>query len=426
MSGNPSLSARNSGRWAGTATGCLLGGVCGKLKERKCLPGLGVGGPGGGRLVLPGVGRVAGVWGVELPEGRMQYIKYTISNLVAYWIRGTSVPKTITKAIGKACSKFLYHGGSHTKHLHLISWSNTTKPHSRGGLGIVSFHALKSAFTCGMIIRFYNLPVVLLVKNQVNPGSPISIFWDHWCFNNRITSLGLHIPISSNATLAEWINYGCWSLPDALSHNIKQAIHTIPISTSFTHHITWDNNENANFKDFYHEVFAAAESVSWSHLVWHKSNSLRHSVFTWLALCGGLKTAETLCKRNIHIEDPVCPLCHSHFENTVHLLFECDYSFNVLTKLIPQLHIFYFRPNLVQVLLHIDGLILSKDIKNGLLLILHVIVYYLWKERNSRKFRSNVVCAITLSKLIARQVYIKLDKWKSGNLIKEKLHLKYY
>ncbi|KAL0917870.1 hypothetical protein M5K25_012971 [Dendrobium thyrsiflorum] len=396
--------------------------------------------------------------------GRTQYIKYTISNLVAYWIRGSTIPKTILKAIGKACSKFLYHGGSQSKHLHLISWTNTTKPHSRGGLGIASFHASKFAFNCGIIIRLYNLDCPLsrwlrirftspwktcprlcsgfwksictstaLFKYKlcfhVSPNSHIAISWDHWCFNNNITSLVPDFPNclmgNPNATLADWINGCSWSLPDALSHNIKEVIHSIPISPSCSYHITWDNNENANFKDFYSEFCAVDTPVNWSHLVWHKYHSLRYSVFTWMALCGGLKTVDALSKRNIHIEYLFCPLCHGCNENTAHILFECDYSSKVLTKLIPQLHIFYLRPNIVQVLLHNDGFNFSRDIKCGIMLILHATVYFLWKERNNQKFNNTALCAISLSKKIIRAVYLKLDKWKCGKIIKEKLHLNY-
>ncbi|KAI0492004.1 hypothetical protein KFK09_026268 [Dendrobium nobile] len=74
-------------------------------------------------------------WKVKLLSfaDRLQFIKYTISNLAAYWLRGSIIPKIILKAISKASSKFLYHVGSQSKHLQLISCKNTTKPYSRGG-----------------------------------------------------------------------------------------------------------------------------------------------------------------------------------------------------------------------------------------------------------------------------------------------------
>ncbi|PKU59156.1 putative mitochondrial protein [Dendrobium catenatum] len=40
--------------------------------------------------------------------GRVQFIKFTISNTLAYWIRGAIIPKACRKIISKLCSRFLF------------------------------------------------------------------------------------------------------------------------------------------------------------------------------------------------------------------------------------------------------------------------------------------------------------------------------
>lgn len=60
----------------------------------------------------------------------------------------------------------------------------------------------------------------------------------------------------ANGILANWIINGAWALPISLSTTIKNLIYTIPISHSSYYHITWENNENATFKDFYKEYFS--------------------------------------------------------------------------------------------------------------------------------------------------------------------------
>ncbi|KAL0911164.1 hypothetical protein M5K25_019281 [Dendrobium thyrsiflorum] len=121
-------------------------------------------------------------------DGRLQYIKYTITNTVAYWIRCSIIPKSICKAIGKLCSKFLYHGALDSRRLQLISWYNTCKPHSFGGLGIASLQGLHFAYNCSIIMRCYNMPSPLskwLLARYYSPWKPPqandTAFWKSIC-----------------------------------------------------------------------------------------------------------------------------------------------------------------------------------------------------------------------------------------------------
>ncbi|XP_020703789.1 uncharacterized protein LOC110115029 [Dendrobium catenatum] len=217
-----------------------------------------------------------------------------------------------------------------------------------------------------------------------------------------------------------------WSLPTSINSQIFEFFRSIPISSDSNKHLTWENNENASFKDFYKEFFSSENDVDWAHLVWHKKHSLRHSVYSWMALSNGLKTSVALCARNIDVGNITYPFCHIHPETTAHLLFECDYSFQVICRLIPQFSCFLFRPNLAQAFQFIAGLDFIREVKLGLLLILNIYVYFLWAERNSRKHNGRIACAVTLAKRILRSVYLKLDSWKCGNLIKEKLMVSYH
>ncbi|KAL0908079.1 hypothetical protein M5K25_022549 [Dendrobium thyrsiflorum] len=85
----------------------------------------------------------------------------------------------------------------------------------------------------------------------------------------------------------------------------------------------------------------------------------------------------------------------------------------VVHNLLPLFRKFFLRPNIIQALEHIVGLEIDHKVKNAYLLILNAIVYFIWVERNSRRFNAKTVCAIiTMSKKITRAIYLKLDKWK--------------
>ncbi|KAI0507248.1 hypothetical protein KFK09_013370 [Dendrobium nobile] len=88
--------------------------------------------------------------------GRLQYLKYTINNILAYWVRGAVIPKTCAKTIKSLCSRFLFYGDIHKRGLHMISWKDTCKPYIHGGLGIHSIDSLFYGFGCNVIWRFYN------------------------------------------------------------------------------------------------------------------------------------------------------------------------------------------------------------------------------------------------------------------------------
>ncbi|KAI0519364.1 hypothetical protein KFK09_006808 [Dendrobium nobile] len=154
--------------------------------------------------------------------GRLQYLKFTIQNTIAYWIRGSIIPKTVHKVFKKVSSRFLFFGNSNTdKKLHMVSWDKICLPKDKGGLGIYSINAMQFAFNCSVILKMYNsvspLACWLLAKYcspwkpphfsaskmwksicctagsvkslfqfRIYKNSPISLKWDHWCFNSTL------------------------------------------------------------------------------------------------------------------------------------------------------------------------------------------------------------------------------------------------
>ncbi|PKU65724.1 Putative ribonuclease H protein [Dendrobium catenatum] len=77
--------------------------------------------------------------------GRLQFLKYTVCNTIAYWIRGSIIPKSCLKLLSRMCAKFLFFGDMEAKKLHLIAWKRTCKPKINGGLGIPDLHGLQFA-----------------------------------------------------------------------------------------------------------------------------------------------------------------------------------------------------------------------------------------------------------------------------------------
>ncbi|XP_028548896.1 uncharacterized protein LOC110108864 [Dendrobium catenatum] len=236
--------------------------------------------------------------------GRLQYIKFTIQNTIAYWIRGSILPKTVYKHFKKACSKFLFFGDStHAKKLHMVSWDRICRPKYNGGLGIPSISALQFSYSCSVILRMYNAPSPLskwlicyhkspwkppratdskiwkLICNtamavkycftfSITQQAPIHFIWDHWCNNKTISEYlgGNPDGISHDFCLNELIIGTQWVIPNHFPLNLKNVIAGINIGDT-GHCLLWGNRSTYKFKNFMDEYYSDIPSCSWFKLV---------------------------------------------------------------------------------------------------------------------------------------------------------------
>ncbi|PKU64267.1 Putative ribonuclease H protein [Dendrobium catenatum] len=318
--------------------------------------------------------------------GRLQYIKYTIYNTISYWIRGTILPKSCIKSLCRMCSRFLFFGDSGIKKLQLISWKRTCRPKHLGGLGIPDLASLQFANSCSLVFRFYNSKSILFDFLYAKYGTP----WTP-----------AHCNVSNT-----------WREIERAATQITSKIQNSN-GTLF-----WHNRRKASFSSFINFFHREDSMVDWYKYVWHKHYALKYSIYSWIAINNGLKTADELIKRSI-IVPSTCSLCFSHPETNCHLMFECDYSFTVLHNLIPMVGDFLLRPRLRQVINFLGEQTYSgKKQKELLLLTACCATYYLWRERNERKFNFKFRNTSSLCLVIKYAVEAKISSWKhSENLI---------
>ncbi|XP_028552488.1 uncharacterized protein LOC110114420, partial [Dendrobium catenatum] len=113
----------------------------------------------------------------------------------------------------------------------------------------------------------------------------------------------------------------------------------------------------------------------WHKHIWYKRFSLRFSTYSWLALVGGLKTVVALASRNISVSR-LCTLFDSYPESSIHLFFQCDFSYNLLKRILPIFSSFLLPPTILRALDFVEDNFDSNDeVANA-----HRLGT--WKERN--------------------------------------------
>ncbi|PKU70563.1 Putative ribonuclease H protein [Dendrobium catenatum] len=383
--------------------------------------------------------------------GRLQYLKFTIQNTIAYWIRGSILSKIVHKFIKRASSRFLFFGDSlNAKKLHMVSWDKVCRPKNKGGLGIPSISALQFAYNCSVILRMYNVvsplskwflciyktpwkPPPAFASNvwkticktamegkhcfnfSITQNAPISLKWDHWCHNHTIAEYlgGEHMGYCPDYTIKSFISGSQWVFPENISPNLKTLLAGFNIVEGEIC-LKWKNSSTYNFKNYIEEYYSDLQTCTWYKSVWANKNILKHSVYEWMSLVGGLKTADALISRNILVH-AACSLCHDLNETVSHIFFECDYAFHVLTGTIPGMKTFLFRPTILQVFEWIKGNFKGKKkVKNFHFILIGCIIYHIWKERNGRRFGHIFNCHNSLILKVKRNISERIAKWKNS------------
>lgn len=244
------------------------------------------------------------------------------------------------------------------------------------------------------------LPTFL--RCSVGNGTTASFWFDFWTelgplhlLFGSTASRTLRLPIS--ATVADAVRDGHWNLPSARSQNavtLQIVLTTTPVpapandkdsflwrshtggfGAKFSSSVTWDF------------LRQRSPAVEWHEVVWFREEVPRYSFITWLSFLGRLPTKDRLIFWGLAVPDR-CVLCSSHLESHQHLFFECLFAASIWSMFCGR---FITSPpsdlsSVVLMITRYNGLYLSQ-VKTIMKLLLQVIVYSLWRERNARIFR---------------------------------------
>ncbi|KAF8104769.1 hypothetical protein N665_0168s0012 [Sinapis alba] len=248
-------------------------------------------------------------------------------------------------------------------------------------------------------------PTVLeFLRCSIGDGRSATFWYDWWTdLGPLITALGSSDPrdlrIDISATVSDAVIDGSWSLPPARSdeaETLQVVLSTMspPLTSNGPDKFLWRNGSDQYVPKFssrltWERIREQSATINWSKIVWFKEEIPRCSFITWLAFLRRLPTRDRLSSWGMNVPE-ICVLCSATQESHDHLFFRCPYAasvwshFCVSTLSAPP----YDLPS-CSAILEQNEFTSSTGASTILKLLLQVIIYVLWRERNHRIFRDS-------------------------------------
>ncbi|CAN1157085.1 Putative ribonuclease H protein At1g65750 [Linum perenne] len=348
----------------------------------------------------------------------------------------TSVlPITTCNAIDKRIRKFIWGSSETERKTHLVSWDRICQPKENGGLGLKSARVLNRAYMTKLAFLFFQNKEPLWIRilqtkyfketneglaprhtssqsalwrglvaewNTMLKGSRAAVrngrdtsFWSSSWIDKGVKLLNFASRELSETELVESVADfgnpdGSWNSPKIQAVLSVEGVELVvgmhaPVADSGDDEWAWGCGKDGKFtiKSAYallcedeHLNSDALWKTIWG---WKGPNRIRH--FLWLAGLDKLLTNEQRCRRK-HAADPLCPLCLTQIETSLHMLRDCVFAKEVWN----QVGGFDTNDSLWSSTREgwmLNLLLSDRNLEFG------VICWSLWKSRNARIFSND-------------------------------------
>ncbi|KAL0742100.1 hypothetical protein Bca4012_083613 [Brassica carinata] len=364
--------------------------------------------------------------------GKVKLIYSVIYGMVNFWSSVFVLPKRFYQKVDSLCSAFLWKNSTASASAARVSWSSICTPKEEGGLGLRTLEEFDLVFRLKRLWNFFSnsgsLWVAWLTTNRFS-GKNFWLVRDSQRFSVTVRNLGpLHLLFGStasrtlrlqmSASVSDAVRDGHWNLPPARSQNaetLQIVLSTIPVPFPTNNNDTylWRSRTGGFGSSFSSPVTwnllrQRSPIVVWHEVVWFREEIPRCSFITWLSVLQRLPTRDRLISWGLSVPD-ACVLCSGHLESHQHIFFECSYAASIWSMFCsrfissPPVDI----PSAVSMCLNYSS-IYASQVKIIMKLLLQVLVYSLWRERNGRIFRDLNHQPAVLFKMVDRQMRDRL------------------
>ncbi|CAN1322722.1 hypothetical protein LINPERPRIM_LOCUS32494, partial [Linum perenne] len=126
-----------------------------------------------------------------------------------------------------------------------------------------------------------------------------------------------------------------------------------------------------------------------SDVISHSAIPSKIACLCWKIYFRKLATNDNLQRRGFHLANR-CVLCNSELESMDHLFLNCTYASEIWTLLSSKLSIHGpFQSSVVGFIIGWKGLNCTMSFSSARKVLLHAVLWFIWKERNDRIFRDS-------------------------------------
>ncbi|KAL1823105.1 hypothetical protein ACET3Z_009883 [Daucus carota] len=367
--------------------------------------------------------------------GRLQLITSVLFSIQNYWSAHFLLPVAVLKLLQRKIAHFLWNGHDSRRTKAKVSWKSVTLPKSEGGLGIKDLRDWNKAFILKHLIAVVNpcstslwaswvkktiikgslwsmqcpynaswiIKQIFLLRDialqhisySIGNGRDVSLWFAPWfnrqpicsSFDNQLISL---CGLGKEAVVADIISPGGWMLPHSNFHELVIWKNQFDFSTHFDlaqrDKICWDNicGSKIRVTHLWDSIRRRGNNTIWAPFVWHKLGVPRFSFHHWLLMLNRVSTADKLVNRGVTSSD-ACFFYINGTESNHHLFLECPFTQRIIQLVFS--HRCAMPPDLWSLWYTWLTSMNLKDIKDCIsILAYQVIIYSVWRERNSRFF----------------------------------------
>lgn len=378
--------------------------------------------------------------------GRVCLVKSVLSALPLYFISCYRMPKGVIKKCNQIMMRFLWGGSEEDRKIAWVSWAQLCKTKAEGGLGIKDLDSFNVALLGKWrwrLLQNQNLLWcrVLLAKygpgskskksswwvdlyaccgenslgnwfdngicRRIGEGDDTSFWEDNWHgtgkFQEQFVDL-YGVSCQQNKKIAEmgqWIN-GSWTWSLQWNGSVDgelqvQLNEVMRIVSSFSliqgkkDCWFWTREREGIFtvKSAYEAIFfkEIGDTEECFSLLWKLLAPSNCLAFGWRVLLNRVQTKDNLIRRHVQLSDCLCPLCSSHEETVMHLLFFCQHAWLVWSHVFKWLGINFVQPSSCKEhFVQFGGLLVGIK-KVGFMSIWVSVIWHIWQSRNEAVFR---------------------------------------
>ena len=361
--------------------------------------------------------------------GRAQLIRSIIYGLQGHWSDCLFLPKNILKKIQSIMAKFLWKGTQQGPCFYKVAWKHCCLKKTEGGLGFKELlgwnqcvlqwqiwriirqeeHSLWLIWISKYLLRrraFWTMQVpdkcswglrkilnarasvLQRVTYRVGRNSCFLLWHDPWCLRspllNRYGARAISSLESQNmAPLNTIIRDGSWYLGvsnDLIIIEIRQHCNSTTIYAS--DEILWDGQivHSLKVKDIWESSRIPGTMPPWFSFVWCKFRIPKVAFTVWLIVQERLLTKDRM--QHFHMAvNRTCVLCGLADESHAHLFCSCTFTRSIYASWHWPISAVWNDFSLGNIIVSPGLRSIEQDMSN---LFVSVVLYSVWRERNSR------------------------------------------